>query len=241
MTSGHARLWLPHRADADSGANTLSAMHRIVQTLIVVLTPSVPCTTMATALCMTLSRGVEPDERVTVAMNEINRSAFGRRTQEKVEAEKILQVKNAPLTLSPHTPLSAPSLSFPTPLSFPLPMQPSAFGRRPRRRPESEKILQVKKAEGDAEAKYLAGVARHPLITLSTTLDLPLNPDTHLHSWQAIVDGLQESVIGFSSQAPYTPWQLFNPFPHSPQTTFPSTISTFMAGHCGCGAEERDG
>lgn len=45
---------------------------------------------------------------------------------------------------------------------------------------EAEKILQVKKAEGAAEAKYLAGVGV-------------------ARQRQAIVDGLRESVIGFSS------------------------------------------
>ncbi|CAI7841180.1 unnamed protein product [Closterium sp. NIES-54] len=50
---------------------------------------------------------------------------------------------------------------------------------------EAEKILQVKKAEGDAEAKYLAGVGV-------------------ARQRQAIVDGLRESVMGFSSQVPGT-------------------------------------
>ena len=46
---------------------------------------------------------------------------------------------------------------------------------------EAEKILQVKKAEGDAEAKYLAGVGV-------------------ARQRQAIVDGLRESVMGFSEK-----------------------------------------
>ena len=46
---------------------------------------------------------------------------------------------------------------------------------------EAEKILQVKKAEGEAEAKYLAGVGV-------------------ARQRQAIVDGLRESVMGFSTQ-----------------------------------------
>ena len=46
---------------------------------------------------------------------------------------------------------------------------------------EAEKILQVKKAEGDAEAKYLAGVGV-------------------ARQRQAIVDGLWESVMGFSEK-----------------------------------------
>eukprot|EP00475_Leptophrys_vorax_P022632 TRINITY_DN3084_c0_g1_i2.p2 TRINITY_DN3084_c0_g1~~TRINITY_DN3084_c0_g1_i2.p2 ORF type:complete len:290 (-),score=36.55 TRINITY_DN3084_c0_g1_i2:244-1113(-) len=50
---------------------------------------------------------------------------------------------------------------------------------------EAEKILQVKKAEGDAEAKYLAGVGV-------------------ARQRQAIVDGLRESVMGFSSNVPGT-------------------------------------
>ncbi|XP_059284277.1 hypersensitive-induced response protein 1-like [Lycium ferocissimum] len=50
---------------------------------------------------------------------------------------------------------------------------------------EAEKIIQIKRAEGDAEAKYLAGlgVARQR---------------------QAIVDGLRDSVLGFSVNVPGT-------------------------------------
>ncbi|CAN4090680.1 unnamed protein product [Withania somnifera] len=50
---------------------------------------------------------------------------------------------------------------------------------------EAEKIVQIKRAEGDAEAKYLAGlgVARQR---------------------QAIVDGLRDSVLGFSINVPGT-------------------------------------
>lgn len=48
---------------------------------------------------------------------------------------------------------------------------------------EGEKILQIKQAEGEAESKYLAGlgIARQR---------------------QAIVEGLKESVIGFSTSVP---------------------------------------
>ncbi|TKY69725.1 Hypersensitive-induced response protein 1 [Spatholobus suberectus] len=50
---------------------------------------------------------------------------------------------------------------------------------------EAEKILQIKRAEGDAESKYLAGlgVARQR---------------------QAIVDGLRDSVVAFSENVPGT-------------------------------------
>ncbi|XP_066331448.1 hypersensitive-induced response protein 1 [Miscanthus floridulus] len=50
---------------------------------------------------------------------------------------------------------------------------------------EAEKILQIKRAEGDAESKYLAGlgIARQR---------------------QAIVDGLRESVLAFSENVPGT-------------------------------------
>ncbi|GMP26240.1 hypothetical protein CsSME_00002769 [Camellia sinensis var. sinensis] len=50
---------------------------------------------------------------------------------------------------------------------------------------EAEKIVQIKRAEGDAESKYLAGlgIARQR---------------------QAIVDGLRESVLGFSVNVPGT-------------------------------------
>lgn len=50
---------------------------------------------------------------------------------------------------------------------------------------EAEKILQIKKAEGEAESKYLAGlgIARQR---------------------QAIVDGLRDSVLNFSESVPGT-------------------------------------
>ncbi|KAI3876340.1 hypothetical protein MKX03_032938 [Papaver bracteatum] len=50
---------------------------------------------------------------------------------------------------------------------------------------EAEKILQIKRAEGEAESKYLAGlgIARQR---------------------QAIVDGLRDSVVGFSTNVPGT-------------------------------------
>lgn len=50
---------------------------------------------------------------------------------------------------------------------------------------EAEKIIQIKRAEGEAEAKYLAGlgIARQR---------------------QAIVDGLRDSVLGFSVNVPGT-------------------------------------
>lgn len=50
---------------------------------------------------------------------------------------------------------------------------------------EAEKILQIKRAEGEAEAKYLSGlgIARQR---------------------QAIVDGLRDSVLGFSVNVPGT-------------------------------------
>ncbi|KAG5614832.1 hypothetical protein H5410_014656 [Solanum commersonii] len=52
-------------------------------------------------------------------------------------------------------------------------------------KPEAEKILQIKKAEGEAESKYLSGlgIARQR---------------------QAIVDGLRDSVLAFSENVPGT-------------------------------------
>ncbi|CAI5998170.1 unnamed protein product [Closterium sp. NIES-64] len=86
-------------------------------------------------IVQTLIVDVEPDHRVKAAMNEINAAQRIRMaTQEKAEAEKILQVK---------------------------------------------------KAEGEAEAKYLAGVGV-------------------ARQRQAIVDGLRDSVLGFSDQVPGT-------------------------------------
>ncbi|KAL5122310.1 Hypersensitive-induced response protein 1 [Glycine soja] len=86
-------------------------------------------------IVQTLIVDIEPDERVKRAMNEINAAARLRvASNEKAEAEKILQIK---------------------------------------------------RAEGDAESKYLAGlgVARQR---------------------QAIVDGLRDSVIAFSENVPGT-------------------------------------
>jgi regulator of protease activity HflC (stomatin/prohibitin superfamily) len=50
---------------------------------------------------------------------------------------------------------------------------------------EAEKIIQIKRAEGEAESKYLSGVGI-------------------AQQRQAIVDGLRESVIGFSVNVPGT-------------------------------------
>ncbi|XP_059648886.1 hypersensitive-induced response protein 1 [Cornus florida] len=50
---------------------------------------------------------------------------------------------------------------------------------------EAEKILQIKRAEGDAESKYLAGLGM-------------------ARQRQAIVDGLRDSVLAFSSNVPGT-------------------------------------
>lgn len=50
---------------------------------------------------------------------------------------------------------------------------------------EAEKILQIKRAEGEAESKYLAGVGI-------------------ARQRQAIVDGLRDSVLAFSENVPGT-------------------------------------
>jgi regulator of protease activity HflC (stomatin/prohibitin superfamily) len=50
---------------------------------------------------------------------------------------------------------------------------------------EAEKIVQIKKAEGEAESKYLAGIGI-------------------ARQRQAIVDGLRESVLAFSENVPGT-------------------------------------
>ncbi|KAI3869393.1 hypothetical protein MKW92_010234 [Papaver armeniacum] len=62
--------------------------------------------------------------------------------------------------------------------------KPFCFSK-PRRRGEAEKIMQIKRAEGDAESKHLSGlgIARQR---------------------QAIVDGLRDSVLGFSINVPGT-------------------------------------
>ena len=50
---------------------------------------------------------------------------------------------------------------------------------------EAEKLIQIKKAEGEAESKYLAGVGI-------------------ARQRQAIVDGLRDSVLAFSENVPGT-------------------------------------
>lgn len=50
---------------------------------------------------------------------------------------------------------------------------------------EAEKIIQIKRAEGEAESKYLSGVGI-------------------ARQRQAIVDGLRDSVLGFSVNVPGT-------------------------------------
>ncbi|CAN6318235.1 unnamed protein product [Urochloa humidicola] len=50
---------------------------------------------------------------------------------------------------------------------------------------EAEKIIQIKRAEGEAEAKYLSGIGI-------------------ARQRQAIVDGLRDSVLGFSGNVPGT-------------------------------------
>uniref|UniRef100_A0A0D3H5Y3 Band 7 domain-containing protein n=1 Tax=Oryza barthii TaxID=65489 RepID=A0A0D3H5Y3_9ORYZ len=63
----------------------------------------------------------------------------------------------------------------------------SAYGLRvaANEKAEAEKILQIKKAEGEAESKYLAGVGI-------------------ARQRQAIVDGLRDSVLAFSENVPGT-------------------------------------
>lgn len=103
---------IAHEVERELGKAMMTYGYRIVQTLIV---------------------DVEPDSRVKAAMNEINAAQRLRvATNEKAEAEKILQVK---------------------------------------------------RAEGDAEAKYLAGVGV-------------------ARQRQAIVDGLRDSVLAFAENVP---------------------------------------
>uniref|UniRef100_A0A0E0B1Z8 Band 7 domain-containing protein n=1 Tax=Oryza glumipatula TaxID=40148 RepID=A0A0E0B1Z8_9ORYZ len=63
----------------------------------------------------------------------------------------------------------------------------SAYGLRvaANEKAEAEKILQIKKAEGEAESKYLAGVGI-------------------ARQRQAVVDGLRDSVLAFSENVPGT-------------------------------------
>ncbi|CAI5501521.1 unnamed protein product [Closterium sp. Naga37s-1] len=77
-------------------------------------------------------------------------------------------------------------------------------------RAEAEKILQVKKAEGEAEAKYLAGVGV-------------------ARQRQAIVEGLRDSVLGFSEKVPgTTPKDVLDMVkltpPPLPTPTFPTQV-----------------
>ncbi|EMS61337.1 Hypersensitive-induced response protein 1 [Triticum urartu] len=58
---------------------------------------------------------------------------------------------------------------------------------------EAEKIVQIKRAEGEAEAKYLSGLEAKSLSGLGIA-----------RQRQAIVDGLRDSVLGFSVNVPGT-------------------------------------
>ncbi|KAG6753992.1 hypothetical protein POTOM_042000 [Populus tomentosa] len=124
-------------------------------------------------IVQTLIVDIEPDEHVKRAMNEINAVTFmilliGFFCDINVERFQNLCMCR--------------SSAFPDkPVSFSAARLRVAANEKA----EAEKILQIKRAEGEAESKYLSGlgIARQR---------------------QAIVDGLRDSVLGFSENVPGT-------------------------------------
>jgi regulator of protease activity HflC (stomatin/prohibitin superfamily) len=117
----------------------------------------------------TLIVDVEPDLTVRRAMNEINAGEFS--LQMCMSLWKTLSVSlisDTSCTCVPSLFVAAQRLRM------------AAVDKA-----EAEKILQVKRAEGEAEAKYLSGygIARQR---------------------QAITEGLRESVLAFSNNVPGT-------------------------------------
>lgn len=119
-------------------------------------------------IVQTLIVDIEPDEHVKRAMNEINAG----------ESQLVFF-----FFLS----LYDTSKLFTVIFNGSIPLLQTAARMRvaANEKAEAEKILQIKRAEGDAESKYLAGlgIARQR---------------------QAIVDGLRDSVLAFSVNVPGT-------------------------------------
>lgn len=121
-------------------------------------------------IVQTLITDIEPDEHVKRAMNEINAGNF------------LMSLHHWYCVYSKYL-----LCSWITIFSYTVFCLLSAQRLRmaANEKAEAEKILQIKRAEGEAESKYLngMGIARQR---------------------QAIVDGLRDSVIGFSVNVPGT-------------------------------------
>lgn len=110
-------------------------------------------------IVQTLIVDIEPDDHVKRAMNEINAGELSISTKQAL----------------------AKSCSFWTSLILAAARLRVAANEKA----EAEKIIQIKRAEGEAESKYLSGVGI-------------------ARQRQAIVDGLKDSVLGFSENVPGT-------------------------------------
>ncbi|WVZ93116.1 hypothetical protein U9M48_039122 [Paspalum notatum var. saurae] len=123
-------------------------------------------------IVQTLIVDIEPDEHVKRAMNEINAGKF-----------HIFLYQYFLRAVIKMPPNDVKCSSIPNDVMF---IDHAARMRlAANEKAEAEKILQIKRAEGDAESKYLAGlgIARQR---------------------QAIVDGLRDSVLAFSENVPGT-------------------------------------
>ncbi|OMO52846.1 Band 7 protein [Corchorus olitorius] len=121
-------------------------------------------------IVQTLIVDIEPDEHVKRAMNEINAGIHGSSCSLDFFF-KLIRVYNMILMSSfGHLVII---------------LAPARLRVAAKEKAEAEKILQIKRAEGEAESKYLSGlgIARQR---------------------QAIVDGLRDSVLGFSVNVPGT-------------------------------------
>jgi len=115
-------------------------------------------------IVQTLIVDIEPDVHVKRAMNEINAGTF----KSCYRSFRLLFVENLTMFCS----VSGVNTA-------------SRMREAASEKAEAEKILQIKRAEGEAESKYLSGmgIARQR---------------------QAIVDGLRNSVLAFSESVPGT-------------------------------------
>lgn len=115
-------------------------------------------------IVQTLIVDIEPDEHVKRSMNEINAGETVVRVPWKLKRIYFsLKIANNLDTI-----LAAARLRVAT-----------------NEKAEAEKIIQIKRAEAEAESKYLSGVGI-------------------ARQRQAIVDGLRDSVLGFSENVPGT-------------------------------------
>ncbi|RRT84612.1 hypothetical protein B296_00013365 [Ensete ventricosum] len=120
-------------------------------------------------IVQTLIVDIEPDVHVKRAMNEINAGQLSLSLCEICKQKRIITLQHA-ATMT---------------YKFVFIFSAARLRAAANEKAEAEKIIQIKRAEGEAEAKYLSGlgIARQR---------------------QAIVDGLRDSVLGFSVNVPGT-------------------------------------